>query len=73
MVRWVKDNKALVCKRAIDESEFDAIIELMAKVKEWADDLELFAIERMSVIKIIVYEQIVTGNTGTNVTFRKGF
>ena len=50
----VRENKEMVCTRAIDQKDFARRIELMSKDKEWGDDLELFAIEEMSRIKIIV-------------------
>ena len=43
--KWVRENKEVECRRAIDEKHFVKRVELISRDKEREDDLELFAIE----------------------------
>ena len=63
----------MVCNRAIDEKDFARRVELMSRDKEWGDDLELFAIEEMSRIKIIVYEQVLVNEKLIGIKCSKGY
>jgi hypothetical protein len=72
-VKWVRKNKEIVCTRAINQKDLARRVVLMSKDKEWGDDLELFAIEEMSPIKIIVYEQVLVNERVISVRCSKGY